>query len=497
VRGVDAGDASAGAGQRPDAAGSDGDPGRAALDGDGGDDPVAARVDPHHPVRERGGDPDAARAVGDGGGPRPDARGPAQLDRRREQPAGARIDAKDGVVGAARDPDRAAADGDRVDRVAAAEVVCRAPSAHEANEAAVLGVRPHRLAVDRQRVRRSTGEQVGDVAGSDQDRRCPSARRVHPCQRPGRGLERLGRPERGPTGREGRRDRRQRHAPQHLGVARVDDDQLLGAGVRDPHLVAADDDAGGAAAGGDLGHEPVRARVDRAERVGRQGGDRRPVVAAARREQRHHARRDEQQRATHRDQHGRPAPPRRRPVPPRPVQRRVLGEDRPLKRLQLGPRLDPELVEQVGPRLRVLLERLRLPPGPVQRQHQLAAWPLPARVGSDELAQPRDDGVDLSERQLGVQQVGLTGGALLVEPARGVLGERGVAEVGEGIAAPQRQRRVERDPCRCRVAPLERRAAGCREGLEASAVQLAVLEPQQVAGGGRLDPVGAERAPEP
>ena len=84
------------------------------------------------------------------------------------------------------------------------------------------------------------------------------------------------------------------------------------------------------------------------------------------------------------------------------------------------------------------------------------------------------------------------------------LGERGcapcdglVAEVGERRASPQRERGVQvvtRRPC---GAPFERGGAPGDERLEAVDVQLVLTRDDAVAVAARLDPVGAECAPQP
>ena len=77
---------------------------------------------------------------------------------------------------------------------------------------------------------------------------------------------------------------------------------------------------------------------------------------------------------------------------------RGLVEDRALEGLQLGAGLEPELgIEQHARRL-VQLERLRLPPGPVEREHQLAPRPLPQRPLAHE-------GLELGDQLLGPAQL--------------------------------------------------------------------------------------------
>ena len=62
-----------------------------------------------------------------------------------------------------------------------------------------------------------------------------------------------------------------------------------------------------------------------------------------------------------------------RPAHRRCRQRGVAVENRELELLQARARVKPELLRQRAPELLVDLERLGLPTGPVQREHQLSA----------------------------------------------------------------------------------------------------------------------------
>jgi hypothetical protein len=54
----------------------------------------------------------------------------------------------------------------------------------------------------------------------------------------------------------------------------------------------------------------------------------------------------------------------------------VLGENRVVEAAQLGTRLEPDLVEQDLPGVPERLQRLRLAPTAVEREHPLAMQPL-------------------------------------------------------------------------------------------------------------------------
>ena len=64
--------------------------------------------------------------------------------------------------------------------------------------------------------------------------------------------------------------------------------------------------------------------------------------------------------------------------------RLVLGEDRLLELLELRAGLEAELGDERLARVRVRVERVRLTPGAVEREHQLCAQPLAQRVRSNE-----------------------------------------------------------------------------------------------------------------
>src|SRR5439155_9474528 len=83
----------------------------------------------------------------------------------------------------------------------------------------------------------------------------------------------------------------------------------------------------------------------------------------------------------------------RAPETPRPIRRgrrdrraqtSVLLEDAPLELPQLSARLEAELVHKPAPARLVGGERIRLPRGPIEAEHQLGEQTLPERVLGDE-----------------------------------------------------------------------------------------------------------------
>ena len=115
-------------------------------------------------------------------------------------------------------------------------------------------------------------------------------------------------------------------------------------------------------------------------------------------------------------------------------------EDLLVQALQLGAGLDADLLHQPGARVAVGGERLRLPAGAVEREHALGVQVLAQRVGRDERVELADHldvaaGLEVGvDRHLGRAQ------PQLLEAADLGGGERLVRDVGERVAAPQRQR---------------------------------------------------------
>ena len=65
-------------------------------------------------------------------------------------------------------------------------------------------------------------------------------------------------------------------------------------------------------------------------------------------------------------------------------ERALLSQDRSVERLELRSRIDPELVDKRAPRVVVGIERLSLPTGSVEREHELATQSLTQWVATDE-----------------------------------------------------------------------------------------------------------------
>ena len=164
------------------------------------------------------------------------------------------------------------------------------------------------------------------------------------------------------------------------------------------------------------------------------------------------------------------------------VEGRVLPEDPLLQVLEPARRLDPELLDVDAPRVAVGRERLGLPAGAIERQHQLPEQPLAERMLGDE---PFELGRELpvpAERELRLDPLldGLD--AQLLEPGALGGGKGLVRELGQRRAAPELERLAERRGRGGGVTVGERRASLREEPLEAQRVDLAGVDLEHVAG---------------
>jgi Protein kinase domain len=115
----------------------------------------------------------------------------------------------------------------------------------------------------------------------------------------------------------------------------------------------------------------------------------------------------------------------------------VLVEDRLLELVEGGARLDAQLLHQQTPRLPVDLERLRLPSGAVQREHELRPRPLAERMLADEGLELRDELGGAPECEVSVDASLERDEPQLLETKDLRLRERLVRDVGERRAAPE------------------------------------------------------------
>ena len=159
---------------------------------------------------------------------------------------------------------------------------------------------------------------------------------------------------------------------------------------------------------------------------------------------------------------------------------RVLAQDRGLQALQLGSRLDADLLDQGGARLHVGLERVRLASAAIQREHPLGVQALAQRVLGQQRVNLTEDLLVAAGGQVGIDgQLGGRQPQLLQPPDLGAR-ERLRGDVGQRLAAVQRQRQ-------------SRRVAGATapgladQPLEAQRVDQLAIDPQLVRAPARHD----------
>ncbi len=116
-----------------------------------------------------------------------------------------------------------------------------------------------------------------------------------------------------------------------------------------------------------------------------------------------------------------------------------MREDRPFELLERGSGFDPELVDQPTARPLIALQRIRLAPRPIQREHQLGMEALVQRMLRHERLKLADQRRVPAEREVRVDSVLECPQPLLLQPADRNLRERLIRDVRQRRPAPQRQ----------------------------------------------------------
>jgi hypothetical protein len=156
----------------------------------------------------------------------------------------------------------------------------------------------------------------------------------------------------------------------------------------------------------------------------------------------------------------------------------LVAQDLRLQLLQLRAGLDPELLDEAHPRRLVGVERLRLPAGAVEREHQQAPEGLAQRVLADERVELADDVAVAAELEVGVDPLLERNKAQLLQPVRVRLRPCVEGELGERRAAPEAERLAERAPLGLGVG----RTRLAQQPLEAHGVDPLALDVKHVAG---------------
>ena len=159
---------------------------------------------------------------------------------------------------------------------------------------------------------------------------------------------------------------------------------------------------------------------------------------------------------------------RRRQLDARPVRElrglegRVMSQDPALEVLQLGARVDSELLHEDLSCAPIRLECVLLASGAVEREHVLGPKPLSVRLLDDQAFELRKQVVVTPERELGVVEPFLCIEPAIRETRRFCLGHAFTAQISERRPVPQLERRPQIvggigrwEPC-CRAPPAAR-----------------------------------------
>jgi hypothetical protein len=157
--------------------------------------------------------------------------------------------------------------------------------------------------------------------------------------------------------------------------------------------------------------------------------------------------------------------------------------------------VDPQLVAEQVADLDEAAQGFGLPPGPVERQHELAPAAFPERLGAGQRLGHGGRAGAPAGGQLGVEPVLLGRPAGLREAGHLAAGEAVAGDVGQGRPSPDRERGLQdlRGPLRLVAGQLG--AAGGGERLEPLGVELAGVELEHVPRRPRLQ--RRRRHPEP
>ena len=175
------------------------------------------------------------------------------------------------------------------------------------------------------------------------------------------------------------------------------------------------------------------------------------------------------------------------------VERGVLEQDRLLELLQRLARIEAELVAQRGARVLHDRERVGLAARAVERAHQQPAQALAQRVIADERFQLRHRLGVAADGEVGLEPVLERDQAQPLQPPDLVRREGLVAEVGERLAAPERERVAQHGARLLRPAGVEQAPALVEQLLEPLQIERAVGGPHDVAQRVRLDHAVVER----
>ena len=157
-----------------------------------------------------------------------------------------------------------------------------------------------------------------------------------------------------------------------------------------------------------------------------------------------------------------------------------MGEYPLFERSQLRAGFEPELAVERIAALAIRGERVGLAPTPVKREHQLPQQPLTVRMHRDERLELADHIAVVTEHQLSLDPVLHRGQPRLLQARDLALSKRLIREIGERLAAPQPQRRVQQLPRASSFTAAERATRVGGHRLETVGVDLTRRHLEQV-----------------
>ena len=173
-----------------------------------------------------------------------------------------------------------------------------------------------------------------------------------------------------------------------------------------------------------------------------------------------------------------------------------MVEDPPLELAELRADLQPQLVEERTPGVRVGGECVGLPAGLVEGDHELPPGPLAERMLGDELPELADDVRSATLRELGVDPTLGRRCAQLLEPGGFRPCELVVGELLQRRPSVEREGTDERFRSMCVLATLEQAGTDANEPGGTLAVELAFVDDEPVPPADGQDAVAAERLPQ-
>jgi hypothetical protein len=169
------------------------------------------------------------------------------------------------------------------------------------------------------------------------------------------------------------------------------------------------------------------------------------------------------------------------------IEGRIVAENRQLELPQLFARLQAELVVEYPAQVAVSGKRVGLATRPVEGEHLEPAEVFAVRVLADERFELGDRSGVLPEREPGLEARLERSEAKLFEPADLVARKLLVPELGERRPSPEAECLVQLLCCATGVTAGEEIGSAGEQSLESFRVQIVGLEPQQIAGGARLE----------